>query len=316
MQVLQTPRLTLRWFHAGDARHILALLNDPGWLRHIGDRHVHSKRDARQWIVGRLVPAYGRLGFGFWAAEQRSDGAFVGMCGLIQRDTLPEVDVGYALLPRFRKRGLAREAAAACLQYGREVLGLSQIWGITSPGNRASARVLESIGLRDAGVRAMPGERRPTRVFIWQADGPATDDRAAIDALVQRVLSALDHRGDGPSTLPALPHYFLPSASISVARADGSAAIGDLHGFIGPRAALRMSGRLHTHEEREIAQRTELAGPMAQRWSRIERRGQLDGDAYVAQGTWLLLLVRTTHGWKIAALAASDDAHPAPDAPG
>jgi len=110
MLILETDRLRLRWFHdtASDADFLRALLNDPGWLANIGERNVRTRRQARHWIATRHTAVYGRLGFGFWAIERKSDGALMGMCGLIKRDTLLEVDVGYALMPAFRGQGYAR----------------------------------------------------------------------------------------------------------------------------------------------------------------------------------------------------------------
>ena len=173
MSVLQTTRLQLRCFDAEDASFILALLNDAGWLQHIGDRGVRNTDDARQWIETRLVDGYQRQGFGFWAVHLRGDPELIGLCGLIKRDTLPEVDVGYAFLPRHRGHGYAREAVLGCLQHGRTVLGLRRILAITSPDNLASQRVLETTGMRLEDRRSLAGETRETWVYAWgDASGP------------------------------------------------------------------------------------------------------------------------------------------------
>src|ERR1700744_2373269 len=154
MLILETDRLRMRRFTGTDtdADFLRALLNDPGWLANIGERNVRTRRQARHWIATRHTDVYGRLGFGFWAMERKSDGALLGMCGLVKRDTLMEADVGYALMPAFRGHGYASEAAAACVRCGQDVLGLAEVWGITGPKNAASAAVLMKIGLRDAGI--------------------------------------------------------------------------------------------------------------------------------------------------------------------
>ena len=107
MLILETARLRLRWFKdtPADADFLRALLNDPGWLANIGERNVRTRHQARAWIASRHTDVYGRLGFGFWAVERKSDGAVLGMCGLVKRDTLLEPDVGYALMPEFRGQG-------------------------------------------------------------------------------------------------------------------------------------------------------------------------------------------------------------------
>ena len=60
---------------------------------------MRTRKQAEHWIATRHTAVSGRLGFGFWAVERIEDGVVVGMCGLVKRDSLMEVDVGYALLP-------------------------------------------------------------------------------------------------------------------------------------------------------------------------------------------------------------------------
>ena len=167
MLVLQTDRLRLRWFTPADAAFLLDLLNEPSWLANIGDRGVHTLLEAEAWVNDRLIANYHAQGFGFWAVERLGDGVLVGMCGLIKRDSLPDVDIGYAFPPQFWGQGYAREAAAACLRHAHEVLGLTRVLAITGPDNVASARVLAAIGLRHLETRVLKGETRLTRVFEW-----------------------------------------------------------------------------------------------------------------------------------------------------
>ena len=307
MLILQTPRLRLRWFTAADADFIRRLLNDPAWLANIGERHVRTRRQAQIWIATRHTAVYGRLGFGFWAVERIDDGALVGMCGLVKRDTLMEVDVGYALLPEFRGQGYAREAAAACVRYGHDVLGLPEIWAITGPDNVASGAVLRQIGLRDAGLTRLVGDEHETRLF----KSPRIDigdDRAQIDSLVRRFLAAFTNRDGAIPTLAALPHLFALDATIRVADALGTVTSTDLHGFVAPRAELLLRGRLVEFEEHETGHRTDIAGAAAQRWLRYAKRGTLDGRPHGGTGTKMLQFVRTARDWKIASLLWSDDA--------
>ena len=165
MLVLETERLRLRWYAEADAAFILTLLNEPSWIANIGQRNVHTLDDARSWIRERLIGNYEKQGFGFWAVERRADDALIGMCGLVKRDTLPAVDIGYAFLPAFWGQGYAREAAAACLAYARNTLGLRRVLAITGPDNAASAGVLEAIGMTYEDTRVLEGEERLTRVF-------------------------------------------------------------------------------------------------------------------------------------------------------
>lgn len=148
MKIIETERLILRQLDADDAAFILDLLNDPAWLRYIGDKGVHTLDEAREYIRNGPVDMYARHGFGLYHVARKEDGAPIGLCGLLKRDTLPDVDIGFAFLPAFRAQGYAREAAVATLVYARNVLKLERIIAITSIDNHDSGKLLEKVGLR------------------------------------------------------------------------------------------------------------------------------------------------------------------------
>jgi RimJ/RimL family protein N-acetyltransferase len=142
----ETERLRLRELSDADAAFILELVNEPAWLRFIGDRNVHSLDDARGYIARGPAASYAKHGFGLWAVELRAGGEPAGMCGLIRRDSLPHADVGFAFLARHRGHGYAREAAAAVVALARERFHLPRLLAITEPDNTASQAVLEHVG--------------------------------------------------------------------------------------------------------------------------------------------------------------------------
>ena len=146
MKVLETERLILRRVTVDDSEFILELVNDPSWLRFIGDNGVRTVDDARDYISKKLVAMYERLGFGLYLTELKSDGAPIGICGLIKRDSLEDVDIGFAFLPQFRGEGFGYESAAAVLKYGKRAFGLKRVVAITSPDNHSSAKLLEKLG--------------------------------------------------------------------------------------------------------------------------------------------------------------------------
>ena len=146
--VTETERLTLRRLTPADAPFILELLNDPDWLRYIGDKGVRSLDDARNYIENGPMAMYARHGFGLFVTELKDGRTPIGMCGLLKRDTLDDVDIGFAFLPAYRARGFAYEAAAAALSWGRNECGLARIVAITSLDNHASGKLLERLGLR------------------------------------------------------------------------------------------------------------------------------------------------------------------------
>jgi RimJ/RimL family protein N-acetyltransferase len=148
VNVLETDRLLLRWLTVDDAEFIMGLLNEPSWIRFIGDRGVRTLDDARAYIENGPVDMYHRLGFGLYMVERKEDGAPLGMCGLIKRKGLDDVDIGFAYRPAYWSKGYAFEAAAAVLQYAKNTLGLRRIVAITDPENASSRKLLEKLGFK------------------------------------------------------------------------------------------------------------------------------------------------------------------------
>lgn len=146
MQILETQRLVLRQLEAGDAAFILRLVNEPSWLKYIGDKGVSTLEDAEDYIQSGPVDMYQRLGFGLWLVELKPAMEAIGLCGLIKRDTLDDVDIGFALLPEFCRNGYSYEAANATLELAKSRFALSRIVAITLPSNTASCGLLEKLG--------------------------------------------------------------------------------------------------------------------------------------------------------------------------
>jgi len=165
LKILETDRLTLRQLTVEDDAFIFTLLNDPGWLRFIGDRGVYTLDDARNYILQGPVAMYARHGFGLYLTARKQDNVAIGLCGLLKRDGLADVDIGYAFLPQFRGQGYAYEAAAAVMRYGKNGLGLARIVAITAPDNERSARVLEKLGLTFTEMITLPGDESAVKLF-------------------------------------------------------------------------------------------------------------------------------------------------------
>lgn len=146
--VLTTDRLVLREFTEADAPFVHALLNDPGFLRFIGDRGVRTPDDARAYIETGPRASYRAHGFGLWRVERREDGEPVGTCGLLKRDFLDAPDLGYAVLAAHTGHGYAREAARATLRHARETLGIRTLYAYVDADNDRSIRLLTDLGFR------------------------------------------------------------------------------------------------------------------------------------------------------------------------
>jgi RimJ/RimL family protein N-acetyltransferase len=165
MKVLETERLILRHQTIEDAAFILELLNDPSWIQYIGDRGVRTINDARDYILKGAQDMYARLGFGFYLTELKDGGIPIGICGLVKRDFLEDVDVGFAFLPRFWGKGYAFEAASAVMGYAQSVLGIKRIVAITSEDNHASAKLLKKLGLNFEAMIPYAGTDEEVRLF-------------------------------------------------------------------------------------------------------------------------------------------------------
>ncbi len=165
MIVLETDRLVLRRLTLNDAPFIVELLTDPAFLQYIGDRGVRDEQSARQYLLKGPIASYEKFGFGLYLVFLKESGDPVGICGLLKRDTLADVDVGFAFLPSHRQRGYAAESSAAVLEHGRRVFGLERIVAITSPDNDSSMRVLEKIGLKSEGTCRLGADPREVRLF-------------------------------------------------------------------------------------------------------------------------------------------------------
>lgn len=163
---MATGRLDLREATPADDGFILELVNDPDFLRNIGDRGVRSLEDARRYVQDGPVTSYAQHGFGMWVVELREGARPIGLCGFVKRDWLDDVDIGFAFLPQYRAQGYAYEAASAVKAYGCEVLRLPRIAAIVAPDNANSIRLLEKLGLRFERMVRAANEASDIRMYV------------------------------------------------------------------------------------------------------------------------------------------------------
>jgi ribosomal-protein-alanine N-acetyltransferase len=166
MTVLETERLRLCRLTVDNAQFILTLLNEPSFLRYIGDKKVRNLEDARQYILNGPAASYEQNGFGLNLVELRESRLPIGMCGLLKREELPDPDIGFAFLPDFWNKGFAFEAAAAVLQDACERLSLQRVLAITSLDNEASIKLLQRLGFRFEQVTRLSEDRGQVKLFV------------------------------------------------------------------------------------------------------------------------------------------------------
>ena len=153
---LRTRRLQLRWLTLDDADLMLAVWNDPAFVRHVGDRGIRTPEQARDALKDGAMKLYEDHGFGPFHVAVRSDDTPIGICGLFCREGLEEPDIGFAVLPGYCSRGYAYEAASAVMEYVRHDLALTRVVAIVSPENTASIDLLEKLGLQYESMLRLP----------------------------------------------------------------------------------------------------------------------------------------------------------------
>ncbi|WP_046759110.1 GNAT family N-acetyltransferase [Kordia jejudonensis] len=146
--ILETNRLRLREFVSEDSEFIMQLVNTPLWIQFIGDRNIKTLGVAEEYIQENLRVGYSKNGFGLWCMELKTSSTPIGMCGLVKRKSLENVDIGFALLPDYERQGYTFEAAKATMKYAKDRLKIKKIVAITDPKNVASIGLLNKIGLR------------------------------------------------------------------------------------------------------------------------------------------------------------------------
>lgn len=162
--VLETERLILSKLIVEDAPFILRLVNEPSWLKYIGDRGVKNLEDARKYILNGPIKSYKDNGFGLYLVRLKN-GIPIGLCGILKRDTLEDPDIGFALLPEYAGMGYAYEAAFAVLEYGRNALGIKRIVAITSSENFRSGKLLEKLGMKFSKMIRLSEDQEEVKLY-------------------------------------------------------------------------------------------------------------------------------------------------------
>ncbi len=180
MKILETERLILREIVQTDDEFMLDLLNQPLFIKYIGDRNVRNLEQSREFIENRYRKSYTANGFGLYAVELKTEdfelpnskfqipNPVIGICGFVKRDTLPDADIGFAFLPQFEKKGFAFESAFAVMKFGREVLHLQRVLAITSQDNENSVKLLEKLDFKFAGLIKLAHDAEELKMFVYE----------------------------------------------------------------------------------------------------------------------------------------------------
>lgn len=156
--LIETERLRLRPVTVDDADLMLAIWNDPAFIRNVSDRGIRTVEQAREAIEGGAQKLFEDYGYGPYCMSLQSDGSMIGICGLFKRDNLEDPDIGFSVLPDYCGKGYAGEAAAAVVNFARNELGIAVLKAIVSPANAPSIGLIKKLGLTFDQMITMPGD--------------------------------------------------------------------------------------------------------------------------------------------------------------
>ena len=162
---MSTDRLLINRITLDDADFILKLMNDKDWIKNIGDRGIRTIEEAKEYIRTRFLKTYNEAGFGFYSLILKDTQQIIGIAGLVDREGIDDIDIGYGMLPEFRGKGYAFEATKAVFEYGYKDLKLDKIVAIVNPDNPGSIKLLSKLGLKFEKMIRLPDEEIDIMLF-------------------------------------------------------------------------------------------------------------------------------------------------------
>ena len=301
-KILETERLVLRELTTNDAEFILKLLNTPTWLEFIGDKKVHTIEDAENYLETGPIDSYRKNGFGLWLILLKEDSTPIGICGLINRESLDDIDIGFALLPEYEKLGYGFEIAYATMNYAKNVLGINKIVAITDPKNIASIKLLDKIGFQFE--KTFRVAEHDTVLLFSPLN--AKRDRKEIDRLTTKFYGLFTNTNDLIANVKGIEDIFIANGTL-INNSEKIPAVYDLTKFIEPREKILTDGTLTNFIEREIFEKTEIFENIAQRFSLYEKSGNLNGEIFETKGMKTIQFVKINKEWKMSSLAWCDE---------
>ena len=165
MNLIETDRLLINKITIDDAGFILELMNDKDWIKNIGDKGIRTIEDAQAYIQNCFLKTYNESNCGFYSLNLKKTHQSIGIAGLVDREGLDHIDIGYGMLPQFRGKGYAFEATKAIYDYGYQELKLEKIVAIVNPDNIGSIKLLTKLGLTYEKMIRLPDEDKDIKLF-------------------------------------------------------------------------------------------------------------------------------------------------------
>ncbi|KIO78498.1 hypothetical protein TH53_03405 [Pedobacter lusitanus] len=291
---MNTPRLLLSTVTVNDADFILELLNTPGWLKFIGDRNVKTIEDASNYIL----KITGGPGTNYFLVKLRDQQIPVGVITFMKRDYLDHHDIGFAFHPDHAGKGYAYEAAKGVLDQLKKDPSHTYIKATVLKDNKRSIQLLERLGLTYE--KELEVNERELLLYT------IATDKFLIDDLTAHFFSIFTNLPPQKPDWEKIRQICLPQTLI-IKKGDNGEDIYDLKTFIEPRREILSDGTLTSFEEKELISETRITGNIAQRFSKYNKSGYLNGEAFETNGHKLFQFVKTSAGWKINAVIWEDE---------
>ncbi len=301
-KILETERLVLREFNLTDSEFIYNLVNTPNWLEFIGYKNVRTIGDAAQYLQNGPIKSYHENGYGLWLVQLKSTGTPIGMCGLINRETLEDIDIGFAMLPNYSGMGYGFEIASATMSYAKNILKLNKIVAITSPNNIVSIKLLNKIGLQFEKTLELAED---DYVLLFSPTNN-TKDKDEINKITADFFDLFTNMNGRILDLKRIEELFI-AEGIIISNTSGKPEIHNLEEFVIPREKMLTNGMLVDFRESEISHKTEIFGNVAQRFSLYEKSGKLNGVGFQTKGMKTIQFVKVSEKWKMSSVAWSDE---------
>lgn len=287
-----TERLLLSELTINDTEFITELVNTEGWLKFIGNRNIKTKEDAVKYIRMLLDDP----GIVYWVVKPKGENIPIGVVTFISRKHLPHPDLGFAFLPQYSGKGYAYEAAKIVLE---DIINEQPtLLASTFEGNLSSINLLKKLGF----IYLKEEIEGDQKVFYFSVD----KDKLNIDTIVKAFFSIFNNTNNKKPDWELINNVCIPDVLI-IKKNAGEETIYNIDSFVTPRKKILSDGTLLDFEENEISCETKVAGSTAQRISRYQKTGSLNGKTFKEYGTKLFQFVKINNQWKINSIIWEDD---------
>ncbi|MBI1769484.1 MAG: GNAT family N-acetyltransferase [Bacteroidetes bacterium] len=291
---LSSKRLSLTKLSLGDIDFIYELVNTPEWIRFIGDRNVKTKEDARD-LVQTIM---NNPNVNYWVVRLHEQLIPIGIVSLVKRDYLDFFDLGFAFLPNHTKQGFAYEATSTFLQYLVNENYSPKILATTIKENVNSIGLLKKLGFQFEKRVEIENEE----LLLYSI----SIDKYSIDYLTTSFFSVFTNANQQKVNLEVINDLCLPE-TIIIKKSGLKEEVYNLRAFVEPRKKILTDGTLKDFEEKEINEETKIIGRIAQRFSKYEKSGYLNGAFFKQSGNKFFQFIKTVRGWKINAVVWEDE---------